>query len=287
MELRSVLSRRVRLYEEVELPLQADQAIWLRARASPDNLGRMRSLLYKPALIGIATTDYLGRQSSWRLLPRVAESGFILAPTLASGSDLASLMRGEAASWVRSFHFEAPDGQAEFWSHVDVELFRMPGLPFSSPSPVGWLVALGIFDRTPLSIESQEFQEVLGPPELPAKALLLHAEGQVVFAVPPGATRFDASFGIRKGAYTGDGHTRGVDFSVEGVWASGRREPLWHRRLDPVAEPADRGTQSVALELPADPPARLVLHTGAGPDHDNRWDWSYVTALHFEAPVEK
>jgi hypothetical protein len=287
MELSRVLKRRVVLGEEVNLPLEADQAIWLRAHAEPNNLGRVRSLLYKPARIDIATIDFLGERSVWRLLPRVAEFGFILAPTLTHGSDMAALMRGEASTWVRSFHFEAPEGQDEFWSHVDVELFRMPGLPFNSPSPVGWLIALGIFDRPPLSIRSQEDQDVLGPPEFPKSALLLHAEGEIVFAVPAGATRFSGSFGIRKGAYTDGGRTRGVDFTIDGVWASGRRERMWARRLDPVAEAGDRGTQDMVLDLPQDGPSRLILHTGAGPDHDNRWDWSYVTAMRFEVRGEK
>jgi hypothetical protein len=287
LELRSILKRRVRLHDEIDLPLESYQAIWLRARAVPDSLGRLRALLYKPALINLVTTDDLGHTNSWRLLPRVAAFGFILAPTLAGGSDVASLMRGEAASWVRSFYFDAPDSQAEFWSHVDLELFAVPSLAFRLPSSVRWLLSNGVFDRSPISITSQELQQVLGPPELAEPALLLHAEGEIVFSVPATATGFSGRFGIRKGAYTGDGHTRGVDFSVEGVWASGRRETLWHRRLDPVSEPEDRGTQSVAIELPADPPATLVLHTGAGPDHDNRWDWSYVTALHFDVPGEK
>jgi hypothetical protein len=278
---------RVHLSDEVSLPLAATEAIWLRARAAPNNLGRLRSLLYKPARIDIVTTDYLGQQSSWRLLPRVADDGFILAPTLTGGSDVAQLIRGAAGSWVRSFHFDSPDGQGEFWSHIDVELFRMPGIKFNSPSPVGWLVALGIFDRPPLSIKSQEFVEVLGPPEFEGRALLLHAEGEIVLAVPKGSTRFSANFGIRKGAYTGGGETRGVDFTIDGVWASGRREPLWYRRLDPVAKPGDRGMQGVALDLPGDAPEKLVLHTGAGPDHDNRWDWSYVTGLRFDVPGEK
>jgi hypothetical protein len=45
--------------------------------------------------------------------------------------------RGEASSWVRSFHFEAPPGQEEFWSHVDVSVFEMPGLPVRLGGPAG------------------------------------------------------------------------------------------------------------------------------------------------------
>ena len=284
LERRLVLKRTVHLSEEIELPLLAEQAVWLRASASPNSLGRLRSLLYKPALINIVTTDYAGRRGVWRLLPRVAQDGFILAPTLFGGGDLASLMHGDALTWVRSFHFEAPAGQEEFWSHVGVELSQMPGIPFNSPSPVGWLVELGLFDRPPVSITSEKTPEVI---EVPEKALLLHAEGEIVFNVPAGAARFAGGFGIQRGAYSGDGHTRGVEFSVDGVWASGRRERLWGRHLDPVAEPRDRGTQRMDIALPPDPPAKLVLHTGAGPEHDNRWDWSYVSGLGFDAPVEK
>jgi hypothetical protein len=128
-ELRLVLRRSVRLSEEIELPSPIDRAVWLTADPAPNNLGRLRSLLYKPALISIATTDEQGIRRTWRLLPRVAKSGFILVPTLEDGSDLALLMKGNAHSRVKSFHFESPGGQDEFWSNVDVSVFQMPGLP--------------------------------------------------------------------------------------------------------------------------------------------------------------
>ncbi len=131
-ELRLVLRRTVRLSEEIELPSPIDRAIWLRADPAPNNLGRLRALLYRPALISIATTDEHGLRRTWRLLPRVARSGFVLVPTLEDGRDLALLMQGEAHARVTSFHFESPDGQGEFWSHVDVSVFQMPGLPLRS-----------------------------------------------------------------------------------------------------------------------------------------------------------
>jgi hypothetical protein len=279
-----ILERTVQLGEEVALPLRADRAIWLQARAAPNNLGRLREILYKPAIINIATLDEQGRPSVWRLVPRVASDGFILAPTIAGGSDMAALMRGQAASWVRSFHFEAPDGQDEFWSHVDVRLFGMAGLPVRSQLPVDWLVALGIFDRPAISVTSQQQQQVF---ELPQRALLLHAEGEIVFEIPAGATRFITGYGIRREAYEGEAHTEGVEFDVEVVWASGRRERLWSRFLDPVARRADRGTQELKLDLPSDRAARLVFHTGLGPRRDSRWDWSYVSGLHFDVDAKK
>jgi hypothetical protein len=43
----------------------------------------------------------------------------------------------------------------------------------------------------------------------------------------------------------------------------------------------------VALDLPKDAPSMIIFRTEAGPDHDNRWDWSYVTAMRFDVPGEK
>jgi len=128
-ERRLLMSRTVRLSEEVVLPPAGDRAIWLRANAVPNNLGRLRSLVYKPAEIDLSTTDDSGRSNVWRLVPRIARDGLILVPTLRTPGDAAEMMKGRTRSWVRSLHFEAPDGQDEFWSHVDVDVFDMPDIP--------------------------------------------------------------------------------------------------------------------------------------------------------------
>ena len=274
---RLIFNARVRLSDEVVLPPQRDQAIWLRADAVPNALGRARALLYKPARIDLVTTDDEGQRRSWRLIPRTARDGLVLVPTLAEGSDMALFLRGEASSWVKSFHFEAPGSQGEFWRYVDVGVFGMPGIPLKPVFRAGPLVRLGILDRAPISVSSTVSTEIIDVGK--GKALQLHAEGELVLGVPPGASRLTFGYGIREGAYTGSGHTDGVDFEVDAVWASGRRERLWERYLDPVTRAEDRGTQQLDLALPGDAPLRLILHTGAGPRNDNRWDWSYVCSL--------
>ena len=134
-ELRQVLGRTVRLSEEIELPAGLGHAVWLRADAVPNAMGRLRGLLYKPPLIRISVTDDQGATRAWRLLPRVARAGFILDPTLQTGGDMALLMKGQSRSRVRSIHFEAPAGQEKFWSRVDVSVFEMPGLPVRPEGP--------------------------------------------------------------------------------------------------------------------------------------------------------
>ena len=106
----------------------------------------------------------------------------------------------------------------------------------------------------------------------------------MVLAVPPGATHLKFGFGLREGAYTGEGHTDGVAFDVDGVWASGRRQHLWGRYLDPLSHAEDRGTQHAEVTLPDELPVRLILHTGPGPRNDNRWDWSYVLDVRLDGP---
>jgi hypothetical protein len=122
-------NRRVWLTERVDLPADRSHAIWIAANPVPTKLGRARALLYKPAQIDIATTDERGNVHSWRVVPRVAEAGFILAPLLERGDDAAAFMGGEYRTWIRSFQFEAPRGQERFWSYVDVTLFAIPALP--------------------------------------------------------------------------------------------------------------------------------------------------------------
>jgi hypothetical protein len=127
--------RTVRLSEEIEVPAKGGFAVWIEADPVPNALGRLRGLLYKPALINLSTADKKGNRQLWRLVPRVARAGFILVPTLADGSDLASLMNGTARSTIRSFHFEAPQGQGKFWDCINVKVYQLPGLPIHGQDP--------------------------------------------------------------------------------------------------------------------------------------------------------
>ena len=283
-EHRLLFKRSVHLGESIELPPDTRSAIWLEADAVPNAMGKARALLYKPAEIEIVTTDELGQERTWRLLPRVARAGFLLVPTLERGEDLVGLMNGETKSRVSRLRFEAPGDQGEFWSHVDVNVLTVPSLPLSAIAN-SLLKELGIVDRRPVSVNSAQRQEVIDIPE--GKALLLHAPGTIEFHVPTGAARFAGSYGLRVGAYSGGGHTAGVEFGVDAIWPNGRVVTLWKRYLDPVERDMDQGLQHFDVAVPDGAPAMLVLRTGPGPTNDTRWAWSYVTGLRFTEAPEK
>jgi hypothetical protein len=104
----------------------------------------------------------------------------------------------------------------------------------------------------------------------------------VVLDVPAGVPGISGLFGLREGAYVGEGHTAGVIFALEAVWPSGRKELLWRRALDPVRRAEDRGVQRFEVRIPADRPPQLVVTMAPAAPGDNRWAWSYLAFVRFD-----
>ena len=104
-------------------------------------------------------------------------------------------------------------------------------------------------------------------------ALFTHAPSEMVFPVTGGLRELRAAFGLAEGAYLGEGHSDGAVFRV--LWQSGGppRE-LYSRRLDPVAQPADRGRQTLAVPLTGLRDGLLILRTETGPAGNGAWDWT-------------
>jgi hypothetical protein len=93
--------------------------------------------------------------------------------------------------------------------------------------------------------------------------------------------QFAFTYGLRPEAVA-SGKTDGVVFIVETKSPTGTITEAFRRRLDPVANPADRGPQSARVILPLAPPgSRLLLRTDPGPHDDRGFDWSYVTGMQF------
>lgn len=101
--------------------------------------------------------------------------------------------------------------------------------------------------------------------------LFLHAPSRVGIPVPRGADGVEIGFGYRADAWAGGNRPDGAVFSLR---IPGREEPLFSRRLDPVAVPADRGVQKALVPFPAGTAvARIELEIGTGAN--GSWDWTY------------
>lgn len=273
------------LDEDITVPTVRDRALWLQADLSLSKLGRLRAALYKPPLLHMVVTDDSGRQTAWRMLPRVAEEGLILQPFLESLSDFAAFLRGHGRRWIRTVRFEAPRGQREFWGRLTVGFFVLPGLPLTPEMPFGHLVDDGVVNVVPESVKSHRSVEVF--PLGLGRALLVHAPGEIVFVRPPGATVLRGIYGLREGSYNQGGRTDGVEFLIEFGDEAGHAETLWRRHLDPVNRPEHRGPRSFAVTLPPHRTGRVILRTLPGPRNDTDWDWSYWASLHFDQPATR
>jgi hypothetical protein len=126
--------RRVRLDEEITLPTDRDVALELRAVFKPTVYGLMRTFLIQPALLRVIVTDEQGQKYSYRVVPSMAETGFVVKPFLESQKDFAALFGGCPLRTIRSIRFEAsPSG---CWSTVEIQFCWLTELPLQT-SAVG------------------------------------------------------------------------------------------------------------------------------------------------------
>ena len=112
---------------------------------------------------------------------------------------------------------------------------------------------------------------------------MLNSPGSMTFALKDGEHRLRFAAGLLPGAYTGGGHSDGVDLTVEIRDRHGKVHRLLYYYLNPRDNPADRGDRSFAVDLPSqEPGAVLVLAVGPGPYGNAAWDWAYIESLNLD-----
>jgi hypothetical protein len=131
-----VFESEVALGSELQLPAPDGHAVLMQADFPLSRVGRLRSLLYKPPELTLATTDYDGRETRYRLIPGIAAEGFLLQPLLQTTEDYAAFARGTGLKWVRLIRVEPAAGEAEFWLRGKVRLFRIPELAVVPAGPM-------------------------------------------------------------------------------------------------------------------------------------------------------
>lgn len=111
----------------------------------------------------------------------------------------------------------------------------------------------------------------------------VHPPTELAFALPDGTRRVVAAFGLMPGAYQDGNKTDGVEFTFTLRRPDGSTEVLGRRLLDPLNQPADRGVQNLAFNLPVLPPGSVLLfRTGPGPQGNLSWDWAVLQTLYIE-----
>ncbi|MFT3867598.1 MAG: hypothetical protein QM715_03765 [Nibricoccus sp.] len=278
-----LVTRSLRLGETMELPPDFERPLWLQARLPLNKLGHLRAVLYKPPMLTLVVKDNYGSEYAWRILPRIAEDGFLLSPLLETQEDFASYMRGRGQKWIRSLRLEAPKPDREFWARIwdcaDISLYALPGLKMTPGQIMEAWVEHGITNLLPVSahaaINPQLFDTGTN------RALLMHAPSSMDFKPADSDAHLSGTFGLRDQAFQGENQSNGVDFVVEQIQSDGTLSVLFRRPLRPLQIVADRGPQTFSIALPPGTGRKITLRLLPGDKDDSRWDWSYLTDIKF------
>lgn len=115
---------------EVQL---SQRNLWSRIDIRETALGKLRSFFYKPPILFISVTDEDHVSSTYRILPPIARSGFILDPYLGSQSDIIGLKTKFAPKpkHISSFRIVASDSYTKYWAgRISIHLSQIA--PFAA-----------------------------------------------------------------------------------------------------------------------------------------------------------
>lgn len=162
------------------------------------------------------------------------------------------------------------DGASDWGYFTGIRLLDGPYLPEQFPR----------FARLPAAVDAANG----GTLESDGRTLfMLNSPGSLTFTLEGHEKILHFKAGLLPGAYTGDGHSDGVEFIVTLQGASGRPEIIFKQWLNPRDNPADRGDRPFAVPVPAAPAgSQLMLTVGPGPGNNNAWDWAYLESLGFD-----
>jgi hypothetical protein len=108
--------------------------------------------------------------------------------------------------------------------------------------------------------------------------LTAHTESDLWLHAPAKAKQIKWNYGINAEAYERDGdRTDGVEFVITGEQPSGAHRQIFSRVLDPVNEPADRGTQHEIIAY--QPLPGEVLQFSTRPNVNTNFDWAYWSRI--------
>lgn len=258
-----------------------DKLLLLRLRAPASVRGVIRSFLYRPSDLQVRLeTDGHPRESTYRLIPSMANVPVILSPVLEDNLDLVHLYGPEAGRRVTRLTLLPQDPAMFSTGDFVVTFFTLPRPPPPADADVEEIVTYMKFplhNREPVELTT----EATGIRELNKEPItLVHAPGHITYPLAAGDQQVIFSYGLMPQAYD-PGKTDGVEFIVEVLPPSGPAITLFRNYLQPVSRPEHRGMQRARVYLPPKLPAgsRLRLRTETGPDRNGAWDQSYITRL--------
>jgi hypothetical protein len=124
----TVLERPVPFKEDISVPAYESGFQKLTLRFHPTWWGHLRAFLLRPPVvyIDLKTTD--NRERRFRLVPGMAEAGFLLSPFVGNYDDVLKLYGRPGAARVISFRVTVDEDPSAFRDQIDLQLTSVRNL---------------------------------------------------------------------------------------------------------------------------------------------------------------
>jgi hypothetical protein len=243
--------------------------------------GKVRKLLYKPPSVSLAVHTADHACFIHRLVPGMAEDGFLINPLLQDNTDVVNLYGATDGKRVVSFVVMADECTMQsFENSIPMSVEAVPQLVSQKLSTMDINRLLyPMLESVPAAVRSAAVAQTrtCGTEDV----LLVHPDGEMIFPVCAGAHQVHGRFGILPEAYE-QGQTDGVEFVAEFVPSRGSPIRLFDRHLDPIHDDKDKGMQDLTVEAVLPSAGVVRLRTTNRPGNNTAWDWSYWTAVHIK-----
>ncbi|KWV59568.1 hypothetical protein AS026_28375 [Rhizobium altiplani] len=261
---------------EVEVP-KDDAPLMMAVHVQPRLLGKIMDILYRPPGTQLTVKYDDGAIISYRLIPEMADAGFLLSPLVNTTSDYVLVSTGRtgypALRRARSVKITMGGGhQLAYDDKIRIDFTRLDAAKLTASNKNAFIdSAIRKADSlTPLLREN-----VLKEPSFITipEGVLAHAPMSLHLQVA-GASKVSLAFGLRTGAWQNGGASDGACFLVKAG-----DQVMMNRCLNPKDVEADRPEQTVTLDIPKGV-SNLTLETACGVSCG--WDWAYWGGVYIE-----
>ncbi len=284
-----LLTQTLQLNELIDLTAFRDRPWLLSLDIKKNRLGHLSNFLYRlPALfMEIITVE--GEKFSYRIIPSIANSAFIVNPLILNQNDLLNWYLQAPLSKVANLRFTLqPEPLLEYLlgnSQVFKPTFTLTLHENSlTPQPLPQthreeLLALSypLFQTIPYRLSNPH--EVRAEQKTPV--LMVHAPGKMQFQLTPGNYELTGLFGILEGAYTPPNPypTDGVHFSI----TLDDHSILFTQLLDPFSNKQHQGLQTLpTILIQITKSSTVTLSTTPGKANNSQSDWSFWGKIAFK-----
>ncbi len=263
------------LGKAVVLPNDAD-AVFLSMKIRKTLLGHLASVLYRPSALSLIVRYMDGSGMSFRLVPKIAEAGFIVSPYIENAMDFLLLASGDSDGLRKAKEIEIVTSSNGQWQyHREISGLIRP-------------LDLGALrkqqgSKAPLSSSEEDLLVLMRAPQVSGgrrsiigEARGAHAPMDIELTLPRAGNAISISYGIGDGAWKPADGTDGVCFLISRRNTSGADDTmLLENCLQPKTKPEDRGKHVKRIDGEFRQGDVIKLSTRCR--GDCRYDWSYWT----------